>query len=61
MLKTKMTQMFGIKHPIMLAGMNWITEPKLVSAGCTAGGMGLLAIARCNLKRQGKTSDRYET
>ena len=50
MLKTKMTQMFGIKHPIMLAGMNWITEPKLVSAVCNAGGMGLLAIARCNPK-----------
>ena len=50
MFKTKMTQMFGIKHPIMLAGMNWITEPKLVSAVCNAGGMGLLAIARCNPK-----------
>jgi len=50
MLKTKMTQMFGIKHPIMLAGMNWITEPKLVSAVCSAGGLGLLAIARCNPK-----------
>lgn len=50
MLKTKMTQMFGIKHPIMLAGMNWITEPKLVSAVCNAGGLGLLAIARCNPK-----------
>ena len=50
MLKTKMTQMFGIKHPIMLAGMNWITEPKLVSAVCNAGGMGLLAIARCTPK-----------
>ncbi len=30
MFKTRMTQMFGIEHPIMMAGMNWITEPKLV-------------------------------
>ena len=40
--------MFGIEHPIMLAGMNWITEPGLVSAVCNAGGLGILAIARCN-------------
>jgi enoyl-[acyl-carrier protein] reductase II len=45
-----MTEMFGIKHPIMLAGMNWITEPKLVSAVCNAGGLGILAIARCTPK-----------
>ena len=50
MLKTRMTEMFGIERPIMLAGMNWITEPKLVSAVCNAGGLGLLAIARCNPK-----------
>jgi enoyl-[acyl-carrier protein] reductase II len=50
MLKTRMTEMFGIEHPIMLAGMNWITEPKLVSAVCNAGGLGLLAIARCTPK-----------
>ena len=50
MFKTKMTQMFGIEHPIMLAGMNWITEPKLVAAVANAGGLGLLAIARCNPK-----------
>jgi enoyl-[acyl-carrier protein] reductase II len=48
MFKTRMTEMFGIKHPIMLAGMNWITEPELVSAVCNAGGLGILAIARCN-------------
>jgi enoyl-[acyl-carrier protein] reductase II len=45
-----MTEMFGIEHPIMLAGMNWITEPKLVSAVCNAGGLGILAIARCTPK-----------
>jgi len=50
MLKTRMTSMFGIEHPIMLAGMNWITEPKLVSAVCNSGGLGILAIARCNPK-----------
>ena len=47
MFKTRMTEMFGIQHPIMLAGMNWITEPKLISAVCNAGGLGILATARC--------------
>jgi enoyl-[acyl-carrier protein] reductase II len=46
MLKTRMTEMFGIQHPIMLAGMNWVTEPKLVAAVCDAGGLGTLAIAQ---------------
>jgi enoyl-[acyl-carrier protein] reductase II len=32
MLKTRMTEMFGIQHPIMLAGMNWVSKPELVAA-----------------------------
>ena len=46
-MKTRITELLGIKHPIMLAGMNWITEPKLVAAVCNAGGLGVLAVARC--------------
>jgi enoyl-[acyl-carrier protein] reductase II len=45
MLKTKFTEMLGVKHPIMLAGMNWVTTPKLVAAVCNAGGLGLFATA----------------
>lgn len=48
MIKTKLTELLGIKHPIILAGMNWITEPKLVAAISNAGGLGILAIARLN-------------
>lgn len=46
MFKTKMTEFFGIKHPIMLAGMNWITDPNLVATISNAGGLGILATAR---------------
>jgi enoyl-[acyl-carrier protein] reductase II len=46
MLQTAMTEMFGIKYPIMLAGMNWITDPKLVAAVSNAGGLGNLALAQ---------------
>ena len=45
MIKTRLTEMLGIKHPIMLAGMNWITTPPLVAAVCNAGGLGILATA----------------
>lgn len=46
MVTTEMTRLFGIKHPIMLAGMNWVTEPNLVAAVCNVGGLGILATAR---------------
>ncbi len=42
-----MTELFGCKHPVMLAGMNWITTPRLVAAVCNAGGLGIFATARC--------------
>ncbi len=44
-MKTRITELFGIKHPIMLAGMNWLTQPKIVAAVCNAGGLGNLAIS----------------
>ena len=47
MLKTRMTELFGIEHPIMLAGMNWITDIKLVAEVSNAGGLGVFATARC--------------
>jgi len=49
MLKTRMTELFGIKYPIMLAGMNWITDEKLVSVVSNAGGLGIFATARCTI------------
>jgi enoyl-[acyl-carrier protein] reductase II len=45
-MKTRITELLGIKHPIILAGMSWISEPKLVAAVSNAGGLGILAIAQ---------------
>ena len=47
MLRTRFTEMLGIKHPLMMAGMNWITTPKLVAAVCNAGALGVFATAAC--------------
>ena len=49
-MRTRITELLNIKHPIMLAGMNWITEPKLVSAVSNAGGLGMLATGHLNAK-----------
>lgn len=45
-MRTRMTELFGIEHPIMLSGMNWLTTPKLVAAVSNAGGLGVLAGSR---------------
>ena len=42
-MKTRITELLGIKHPILLAGMNWLTTPKLAAAVSNAGGLGILA------------------
>jgi NAD(P)H-dependent flavin oxidoreductase YrpB (nitropropane dioxygenase family) len=34
--------MFGIKHPILLAGMNVAAGPKLAAAVSNAGGLGVI-------------------
>jgi enoyl-[acyl-carrier protein] reductase II len=47
-MKTRMTELLGIKYPIMLAGMNWLTTPKLVAAVSNAGALGVLAGAQYN-------------
>ncbi|MCP4136973.1 MAG: nitronate monooxygenase [bacterium] len=42
-MKTRITELLGIKHPIILSGMSWISTPELVAAVSNAGGMGILA------------------
>jgi NADH:quinone reductase (non-electrogenic) len=42
MYKTAITQMFGIKYPIICGAMMWLCKPKLCAAISEAGGMGNL-------------------
>jgi enoyl-[acyl-carrier protein] reductase II len=42
-MKTQITKLFGIKYPILLSGMSWISTPELVAAVANAGGLGILA------------------
>ncbi|KXO13508.1 Enoyl-[acyl-carrier-protein] reductase [Moritella sp. JT01] len=42
-MKTRITELLGIEHPIVLPGMSWISKPELVAAVSNAGGLGILA------------------
>ncbi|ARR54712.1 nitronate monooxygenase [Rhizorhabdus wittichii DC-6] len=41
-LRTRITEMFGIKHPILQGGMQWVGRADLVSAVANAGGLGFI-------------------
>jgi enoyl-[acyl-carrier protein] reductase II len=47
-MKTRITELFGIKYPIILSGMSWISVPKMVAAVSNAGGLGILATGPLN-------------
>ena len=42
MLKTRFTEMFGIQHPVVQGGMQWVGRAQLVSAVANAGALGFI-------------------
>ncbi len=44
-VKTRLTEMFGIQHPVMLAGMGGVAYAQLAAAVTNAGGIGTLGAA----------------
>ena len=42
MLKTRITELFGIEHPVIQGGMQWVGYAELVSAVSNAGALGIL-------------------
>ncbi|MCX0269852.1 nitronate monooxygenase [Nocardia zapadnayensis] len=44
-LRTPLTELVGIEHPVVQTGMGWVAGPSLVSATSNAGGLGILASA----------------
>ena len=42
MLKTRITDLFGIEHPVIQGGMQWVGYAELVSAVSNAGALGIL-------------------
>lgn len=44
-IRTALTELTGVEHPIVQTGMGWVAGPKLVTATAEAGGLGILASA----------------
>ena len=42
MFNTRITELFGIRYPIIQGGMMWISRAELVSAVSNAGGLGII-------------------
>ena len=45
MMKTRITEMFGIEYPIICGAMMWICKPPLCAAVSNAGGLGNITAA----------------
>ncbi len=44
-MRTALTDLVGVRHPVVQTGMGWVAGPRLVSATAEAGGLGVLASA----------------
>ena len=42
MIRTRFTEMFGVQHPIVQGGMQWVGRAELTSAVANAGALGFL-------------------
>lgn len=45
LLRTPLTELTGVRHPVVQTGMGWVSGPRLVSGTANAGGLGILASA----------------
>jgi NAD(P)H-dependent flavin oxidoreductase YrpB (nitropropane dioxygenase family) len=45
MIRTALTELVGVPHPVVQTGMGWVAGPRLVAATAEAGGLGILASA----------------
>ena len=41
-LRTRFTEMFGVEHPVVQGGMQWVGRAELVAAVANAGGLGFI-------------------
>ncbi len=52
MIKTKITEMFGVKYPIICGAMMWLCKPRLCAAISNAGGIGNLTAGNYNSEEE---------
>ncbi|MCX4397299.1 MULTISPECIES: nitronate monooxygenase [unclassified Streptomyces] len=44
-MRTALTELVGVRHPVVQTGMGWVAGPRLVTATARAGALGILASA----------------
>ncbi|MFE4920451.1 NAD(P)H-dependent flavin oxidoreductase [Streptomyces sp. NPDC056661] len=50
-MRTPLTELVGIRYPIVQTGMGWVAGPRLVSATAEAGALGILASATMTVEQ----------
>jgi NAD(P)H-dependent flavin oxidoreductase YrpB (nitropropane dioxygenase family) len=50
LLRTPLTDLVGVRHPVVQTGMGWVSGPRLVSGTANAGGLGILAGATMTIR-----------
>ena len=45
LISTALTELVGVRHPVVQTGMGWVAGPRLVAGTANAGGLGILASA----------------
>ncbi|MGW1024437.1 NAD(P)H-dependent flavin oxidoreductase [Streptomyces sp. NPDC002577] len=50
-IATPLTELVGVRHPIVQTGMGWVAGPRLVSAVAAAGALGILASATMTVEQ----------
>ncbi|MFE6816971.1 MULTISPECIES: NAD(P)H-dependent flavin oxidoreductase [unclassified Streptomyces] len=50
-MATPLTELVGVRHPVVQTGMGWVAGPRLVSATANAGALGILASATMTVEQ----------
>ncbi len=53
-LRTPLTELVGVRHPVVQTGMGWVAGPRLVVGTANAGGLGILASATMTVEELGR-------
>src|SRR4051794_35563885 len=59
-MRTALTELVGVQHPIVQTGMGWVAGPRLVTATAEAGGLGILASAAMTFGGLGAAVDEVQ-
>ncbi|MFE7357428.1 NAD(P)H-dependent flavin oxidoreductase [Streptomyces sp. NPDC057543] len=50
-ITTPLTELVGVRHPVVQTGMGWVAGPRLVTAAADAGALGILASATMTVEQ----------